>query len=110
MIDMVKKSATTKNPLVERRVYTRSESNPKISAGIIENENGPDTKGSGPRKRIRSARAAGRGPRVIKKRSAQEAEKVCSWNERSASGENGPREVRVTIKGPLGVMMNDESQ
>ncbi len=44
----------------------RSESDPKISTGILENENGRGTRGSGPRKRRRSARAAGRGPRVIK--------------------------------------------
>src|SRR5271157_5451462 len=34
----------------------RSKSDPKISTGILENENGPGTIGSGPRKRRRSAR------------------------------------------------------
>ena len=46
-----------------------------------------------------------------KKQSAHEAENVSLWNEGSASGENGPRaKVRESITGPLGVMMNDESQ
>ena len=66
LIDMVNKICKKKDPLVERRVYMRSECDPKVSAGILENENGRGTRGSGPRKQIRSARAAGRGPRVIK--------------------------------------------
>ena len=35
-IDMVRK-VCKQDPLVERRVYTRSESDPKISAGIFKN-------------------------------------------------------------------------
>ena len=66
MIAMVNKVCNIKDPLVERRVYMRSESDPKISTGILEIENGRGTRGSDPRKRRRSARAAGRGPRVIK--------------------------------------------
>ena len=38
MIDMVNKVCNKKDPLVERRVYMRSESDPKISTEILENE------------------------------------------------------------------------
>ena len=38
MIDMVNKVCDKKDPLVERRVYMRSESDPKISTEILENE------------------------------------------------------------------------
>ena len=60
MIDMANKVCNKKDPLVERRVYMRSESFPKISTGILDNENGRGTRGSGPRKRrTRKVRARG---------------------------------------------------
>ena len=83
MIDMVNKVCNKKDPLVERRVYMRSESDPKVSTGILEKENGRGTRGSGPRKRRRSVRAEGRGPRVIKNGPLMR-------QKMSACGENGP--------------------
>ena len=38
MIDMVKQVCNKKDPLVERRIYMQSESDPKISTEILENE------------------------------------------------------------------------
>jgi hypothetical protein len=56
MTDMTNKGCNKKDTLVERRVCMRSESDPKISTGILENENGRGTRASGPRKRRGSAR------------------------------------------------------
>ena len=68
MIDMANKVCNKKDPLVERRVYMRSESFPKISTGILDNENGRVREGvvRANEERGKSARAAGRGPRVTK--------------------------------------------
>ena len=69
----------------------RSESDPKISTGIVKNENGRgyEREWAAQTKKVRAR--GGQRSACDKKRSAHEAEKVRSLNERSASGENGSR-------------------
>ena len=111
MPDMANKVCNKKDPLVERRVYMRSESDPKISTGILENEDCRATRGRGPRKRRRSARAAGRGPHVIK--NGPLMRQKMSACEVKAERMVGARSASIcmdhNIKGPLGVIMNAES-
>ena len=97
-----------KGPLVERRVTREAKVTRKyppgssimkmVRVGLRANKEG--------------SRAVDRDPRVVKNGPLMKQRKVRSWSERSASGENelSAREVRVTRKGPLGVMMNEESQ
>ena len=79
-----------KGPRMERKVHTRSESDPKISVGILDNKMVRyEREWSAQMKQVR-ARGAQRSA-TDKKRSAYETEKVRSRSERSASGENDPR-------------------
>ena len=85
----------------------RSESDPKISTGILKNEDGRATRRSGPRKRRRSARAAGRGPRVIQNDPLMR-QKVSAYGmkaERMVRARSASEHKRTTR-----VIMNDESQ